>query len=83
MQRFVLLLSSFHLFLIGSMLTICLLTSSAMLQVLLGMLPNYYNHVRAYEHTLITRFFGLHSVKVAGDQKICFMVMGNILCSEL
>lgn len=51
-------------------------------KVLLGMLPNYYNHVRAYEHTLITRFFGLHSVKLVGGQKIRFMVMGNILCSE-
>lgn len=52
-------------------------------KVLLGMLPNYYNHVRSYENTLIAKIFGLHSVKIVGGQKIRFVVMGNILCSEL
>eukprot|EP01018_Ginkgo_biloba_P037662 Gb_24341 [translate_table: standard] len=51
-------------------------------KVLLGMLPNYYHHVRTYENTLITKFFGLHSVKTAGGQKVRFIVMGNLLCSE-
>ncbi|KAH9295550.1 hypothetical protein KI387_039138, partial [Taxus chinensis] len=51
-------------------------------KVLLEMLPNYYKHVRTYESTLITKFFGLHSIKAAG-QKIRFVVMGNMLCSEL
>lgn len=36
------------------------------LQVLLGMLPAYYNHVRAFENTLVTKFFGLHCVKMTG-----------------
>ena len=35
-------------------------------QVLLRMLPSYYKHVRAFENTLITKFFGLHSVKLTG-----------------
>eukprot|EP00249_Psilotum_nudum_P013196 c24207_g2_i1 orf=853-3435(+) len=52
-------------------------------KVLLGMLPNYYNHVRTYDNTLITKFFGLHRVKPAGGQKVCFVVMGNMFCTEL
>jgi 1-phosphatidylinositol-4-phosphate 5-kinase len=35
-------------------------------QMLLKMLPAYYNHVRALENTLVTKFFGLHCVKLAG-----------------
>jgi 1-phosphatidylinositol-4-phosphate 5-kinase len=34
--------------------------------MLLKMLPAYYNHVRAFENTLVTKFFGLHCVKLAG-----------------
>lgn len=52
-------------------------------KVLLGMLPNYYNHVQAYENTLITKFFGLHRIKPLGGQKVRFMVMGNMFCTEL
>jgi 1-phosphatidylinositol-4-phosphate 5-kinase len=35
-------------------------------QMLLKMLPVYYNHVRAFENTLVTKFFGLHCIKLAG-----------------
>ncbi|KAI3968276.1 hypothetical protein MKX01_018579 [Papaver californicum] len=35
-------------------------------KVLIRMLPPYYNHVRAFEHTLVTKFFGLHCVKLTG-----------------
>ncbi|WVZ88069.1 hypothetical protein U9M48_034622 [Paspalum notatum var. saurae] len=35
-------------------------------KVLLRMLPAYYKHVRAFENTLITKFFGLHCVKLTG-----------------
>jgi 1-phosphatidylinositol-4-phosphate 5-kinase len=52
-------------------------------KVLLRMLPNYYDHVRTYENTLITKFFGLHAVKPAGGHKVRFIVMGNMFCSEL
>lgn len=43
-------------------------------QVLLRMLPAYYNHVRAFENTLITKFYGLHCVKLTGaaQKKVCF-----------
>ena len=30
------------------------------------MLRAYYNHVRSFENTLVTKFFGLHCVKLAG-----------------
>jgi hypothetical protein len=33
-------------------------------QVLLRMLPAYYKHVRAFENTLVTKFFSLHCVNV-------------------
>ncbi|KAF0913500.1 hypothetical protein E2562_023246 [Oryza meyeriana var. granulata] len=35
-------------------------------KMLLKMLPAYYNHVRQFEDTLVTKFFGLHCVKLAG-----------------
>ncbi|KAM3290224.1 hypothetical protein P3S67_018513 [Capsicum chacoense] len=35
-------------------------------EVLLEMLPAYYNHVWAFENTLVTKFFSLHSVKMTG-----------------
>lgn len=39
------------------------------MQVLLKMLPAYYNHVRSYENTLVTKFYGLHCVKVTGSNQ--------------
>jgi 1-phosphatidylinositol-4-phosphate 5-kinase len=35
----------------------------------LRMLQAYYNHVRAFEDTLVTKFFGLHCVKSGSHQK--------------
>ncbi|KAI5084458.1 hypothetical protein GOP47_0000627 [Adiantum capillus-veneris] len=55
----------------------------AEVKVLLGMLPNYYDHVQKFENTLITKFFGLHRIKPAGGQKVRFVVMGNMFCTEL
>ncbi|XP_077219872.1 phosphatidylinositol 4-phosphate 5-kinase 9-like isoform X2 [Tasmannia lanceolata] len=52
-------------------------------QVLLRMLPKYHHHVRTYENTLITKFFGLHRVKPSSGQKFRFVVMGNMFCTEL
>ncbi|XVE48670.1 hypothetical protein DITRI_Ditri01bG0021200 [Diplodiscus trichospermus] len=53
------------------------------LKVLLKMLPKYYNHVKEYENTLITKFFGLHRITLPGRRKMRFMVMGNMFRSEL
>ncbi|KAM1748413.1 hypothetical protein FF1_009333 [Malus domestica] len=52
-------------------------------QVLLRMLPSYHHHVRSYENTLITKFFGLHRIKPSSGQKFRFVVMGNMFCTEL
>ncbi|KAF8398248.1 hypothetical protein HHK36_017175 [Tetracentron sinense] len=53
-------------------------------KVLQRMLPAYYNHVRAFENTLVTKFFGLHCVKLTGatQKKVRFVIMGNLFCSE-
>ncbi|XP_051124653.1 phosphatidylinositol 4-phosphate 5-kinase 6-like isoform X2 [Andrographis paniculata] len=53
-------------------------------KVLKRMLPAYYNHVRQYEHTLVTKFYGLHCVKVSGpaQKKVRFVIMGNLFCTE-
>lgn len=53
------------------------------LKVLLKMLPPYYRHVKTYENTLITKFFGLHRIKLKYGKKVRFMVMGNMFCTEL
>ncbi|XP_047333791.1 phosphatidylinositol 4-phosphate 5-kinase 9 [Impatiens glandulifera] len=52
-------------------------------KVLLRMLPAYHSHVRTYENTLITKFFGLHRIKPSSGQKFRFVVMGNMFCTEL
>ncbi|WOK97692.1 phosphatidylinositol 4-phosphate 5-kinase 1-like [Canna indica] len=52
------------------------------LKILLKMLPNYYEHVGAYDNTLITKFFGLHRLTIKG-RKVRFVVMGNMFRTEL
>lgn len=52
-------------------------------KVLLQMLPTYHDHVRSYENTLVTKFFGLHRIKPSSGQKFRFVVMGNMFCTEL
>ncbi|KAL5078253.1 hypothetical protein RYX36_017237 [Vicia faba] len=56
----------------------------AEVKVFLKMLPAYYKHVRAFENTLVTKFFGLHCVKLTGaaHKKVRFVIMGNIFCSQ-
>ncbi|XP_073045901.1 phosphatidylinositol 4-phosphate 5-kinase 5-like [Primulina eburnea] len=56
----------------------------AEVKVLLRMLNAYYNHVRAFENTLVTKYFGLHCVKLNGpaQKKVRFIIMGNLFCSE-
>ncbi|KAL3894492.1 MAG: hypothetical protein SGCHY_005244, partial [Lobulomycetales sp.] len=41
-------------------------------------LRHYYNHVRDNPDTLLSRIFGLHRVKLPGNKKIHFVVMGNV-----
>ncbi|KAG8363712.1 hypothetical protein BUALT_Bualt19G0050900 [Buddleja alternifolia] len=53
-------------------------------KVLKRMLQAYYNHVRAFENTLVTKFFGLHCVKLTGpaQKKVRFVIMGNLFCTK-
>uniref|UniRef100_A0A1J3I8U3 Phosphatidylinositol 4-phosphate 5-kinase n=1 Tax=Noccaea caerulescens TaxID=107243 RepID=A0A1J3I8U3_NOCCA len=53
------------------------------LKVLLRMLPRYYEHVGDHENTLITKFFGVHRIKLKWGKKVRFVVMGNMFCTEL
>ncbi|MBA0629339.1 hypothetical protein Godav_023918 [Gossypium davidsonii] len=56
----------------------------AEVKVLIRMLPAYYNHVRSFKDTLVTKFFGLHCVKLTGStqKKVRFVVMGNLFCTD-
>ncbi|CAM9002328.1 unnamed protein product [Rhodiola kirilowii] len=51
-------------------------------KVLIRMLPSYFEHMRKYENSLVTKFFGVHCVKPVGGQKTRFIVMGNLFCSD-
>ncbi|CAH9068873.1 unnamed protein product [Cuscuta epithymum] len=53
-------------------------------KVLLRMLNAYFNHVRSFENTLVTRYFGLHCVKLSGpaQKKVRFIIMGNLFCTD-
>ncbi|XP_042374447.1 phosphatidylinositol 4-phosphate 5-kinase 6-like [Zingiber officinale] len=53
-------------------------------KVLLRMLPAYYSYVRKFEKSLVTKFFGLHCVKLTGaaQKKVRFVIMENLFCSE-
>ncbi|XVF41102.1 hypothetical protein PTKIN_Ptkin01aG0253400 [Pterospermum kingtungense] len=56
----------------------------AEVKVLIRMLPAYYKHVRSFENTLVTKFFGLHCVKLTGtaQKKVRFVIMGNLFCTD-
>ncbi|XP_060184671.1 phosphatidylinositol 4-phosphate 5-kinase 1-like [Lycium barbarum] len=51
-------------------------------KVLIRMLQNYYRHVGQYKSSLVTKFYGVHCVKMVGCQKTRFVVMGNMFYSE-
>ncbi|CAL0307850.1 unnamed protein product [Lupinus luteus] len=51
-------------------------------KVLIRMLRSYYQHMSRFENSLLTKFYGVHCVKPIGGQKIRFIVMGNLFCSE-
>ncbi|XP_019165723.1 PREDICTED: phosphatidylinositol 4-phosphate 5-kinase 4-like [Ipomoea nil] len=55
----------------------------AEVKVLLRMLNAYFNHVRAFGNTLVTKYFGLHCVRLTGtaQKKVRFMIMGNLFCT--
>ncbi|XP_051123780.1 phosphatidylinositol 4-phosphate 5-kinase 1-like [Andrographis paniculata] len=51
-------------------------------KVLIKMLPSYFQHIKRYENSLVTKFYGVHCVKPVGGVKTRFIVMGNLCCSE-
>lgn len=51
-------------------------------KVLIRMLSSYYQHVSKCKNSLLTKFYGVHCVKPIGGQKVRFIVMGNLFCSE-
>ncbi len=45
---------------------------------LLTILKDYHEHVKANPHTLLSRFYGLHRVKLPHGKKIHFVIMNNL-----
>lgn len=43
-----------------------------------SVLKDYVNHVRSNPHTLLSRFYGLHRVKMPHGRKIHFVIMNNL-----
>ena len=43
-----------------------------------SVLKDYVNHVRNNPHTLLSRFYGLHRVKMPHGRKIHFVIMNNL-----
>ncbi|MCL7035590.1 hypothetical protein MKW94_011952 [Papaver nudicaule] len=52
-------------------------------KALLAMLPKYVDHIQTFGSTLLAKFYGLHVVRPVGGAKIYFVVMGNILQTDL
>lgn len=45
---------------------------------LLSILKKYYAHIQENPHTLLSRFYGLHRVKLPRGRKIHFVIMNNL-----
>jgi 1-phosphatidylinositol-4-phosphate 5-kinase len=43
-----------------------------------SVLKDYYQHIRNNPHTLLSRFYGLHRVKLPHGRKIHFVIMNNL-----
>lgn len=53
------------------------------MRLLLSMVPKYYDHVSSQENSLLSRFLGVHRVSPWGTRNIRFIVMGNVLPSDI
>ncbi|RID39971.1 hypothetical protein BRARA_J00046 [Brassica rapa] len=53
------------------------------IKVILEMLPGYYQHIHKYRSTLLSKNYGAHSLKPLGGVKTYFVVMSNILQSDV
>lgn len=54
----------------GILIGFCRWLMVYLVQVLIRMLPSYYQHVFQYKNSLVTKFFGVHCVKPVGGQKV-------------
>jgi 1-phosphatidylinositol-4-phosphate 5-kinase len=46
---------------------------------------NYYHHMLAYPHTMITRFYGLHKIKFTRTtriERVYFVIMANVFNTQ-
>jgi hypothetical protein len=57
--------------------------NTCQLQILLKMLPKYYNHVRTYDNTLITIFVGVHRITLKAGRKMHFHILVTLLLFSL
>eukprot|EP00026_Physarum_polycephalum_P003512 Phypoly_transcript_03525.p1 GENE.Phypoly_transcript_03525~~Phypoly_transcript_03525.p1 ORF type:complete len:593 (+),score=54.51 Phypoly_transcript_03525:31-1779(+) len=57
--------------------------SSKEAAVLLKMLPSLHHYFRANPHSLITRFYGCHAVRVSHGDLLHVVVMGNVFSSSM
>ncbi|CAN6804742.1 unnamed protein product [Brassica oleracea] len=53
------------------------------IKVILEMLPGYYRHIHKNRTTLLSKNYGAHSLKPIGGVKTYFVVMSNILQSDV
>jgi len=52
-------------------------------KVLLEMLPRLHEYFKANHHSLITRFYGCHGVRVSHGEQVHAVVMGNVFSAPL
>jgi hypothetical protein len=57
--------------------------NTCQLQILLKMLPKYYNHVRSYDNMLITIFFGVHRITLKDGRKVHIHILVTLLLFSL
>jgi len=53
------------------------------MRLLLRMIEQYHDYVCDHSHTLLAKFLGIHRVSPWGGRNIRFIVMGNVLPSDL
>jgi len=52
-------------------------------QLLLQILPKYYQHFLDNKTTLLPRFYGCHGVRVPHGEIVTVVIMGNVFCSPV
>ena len=54
-------------------------TKKSEMELLLKLLPRYYEHVERYPHTLLIKFFGLHRVTTPSGGRVPFLPLASRL----